>query len=145
MLETWGKRLRITPTWDLKLKLVEDEAWRKSGDIKIDCENRKAVVLINAVNPKWENIEEVIVHELFHLKLYPLDQVTENLISACFETGTDAYEFAMTQFMSALEQTVEEMAKTYLLEHGENRSLSFQNVERKQSFDELYHGLKTLE
>ena len=68
------------PGWDISLEIVRDEHWRKSGDIKIDCDGRKAIVMLNAKNRKQSNLEEVICHELMHLKMYPLDQVTEGLI-----------------------------------------------------------------
>ena len=100
--------------------------------------------MLNALNPKQENLEEVIVHELMHLKMYPLDQVTESLITNAFEEGTTAQNFAYQQFFTALEQTVEELTKCFLLEIGENRSLSFGRCAKGKSFDELYNGLKAL-
>ncbi|MBO4885900.1 MAG: hypothetical protein IKS52_04170 [Clostridia bacterium] len=144
LFEKWRKKLRISPGWDVKLEIVTDPDWRKSGDIKIDCDDRKAIVLLSG-HAKQENIEEVLVHELFHLKMYPLDQTTETLIDSCFGEGSPAHDFAMTQFMTTLEQTVEELAKCFLLEFGENRSLSFGRCARQKSFDELYDGLKNLE
>ena len=81
--------------------------------------------MLNAANPKQENLEEVIVHELILLKMYPLDQVTESLITSHFEEGTPAWDFAYSQFFTALEITVEELAKCFLLEFGENRELSY--------------------
>jgi len=145
LFEKWVRKLRIVPSWDVRLELVEDAGWRKTGDIRIDCDDRKAVVLLNALNPRGANLEEVLVHELFHLKLYPLDQVTESLITETFEEGTPAYGFAMTQFMTSLEQTVEELAKCWLLEFGEDRELSFGRCRSMKSFEELYDGLKNLE
>lgn len=145
LVDKYSAKLRITPIWDVKLELVEDPAWRKTGDIKIDCDDRKAILMISAVNPKKENLEEVIVHELMHLKMYPLDQVTESLITNAFEEGTTAQNFAYQQFFAALEQTVEELTKCFLLEIGENRDLSFGRCAEKRSFDELYNGLKALE
>ena len=144
LFEGWCRKLRIVPTWDVKLELVTDPAWPKTGDIKIDCDDKKAILLLNAINPKQENLEEVVVHELMHLKLYPLDQTTESLICSSFDENSPAYDFAMRQFMTALEQTVEELTKCFLLEFGENRSLSFGRCERTQSFDDLYRGLKPL-
>ena len=144
LFEKWCRKLRITPAWDVRLEPVEDAGWRKTGDIKIDCDDRKAVVLLNVLNPRGANLEEVLVHELFHLKLYPLDQVTESLITESFEEGTPACGFAMTQFMTSLEQTVEELAKCWLLEFGEDRELSFGRCRSMKSFEELYDGLKNL-
>ena len=107
LFDKYIRKLRITPEWDVKLELVEDPTWNKTGDFKIDCDDRKAILLLNVVNPKQENPEEVIVHELMHIKMYPLDQVTESLIRNCFEEGSAASKFAYQQFFTALEQTVE--------------------------------------
>ena len=145
LVDKYSAKLRITPVWDIKIEFVEDPAWRKTGDIKIDCDDRKAVLMLNAVNPNRENLEEVIVHELMHLKMYPLDQVTESLITSTFEENTPAWDFAYRQFFTALEQTVEELSKCFLLEFGEDRDLSFGRCEKKKSFDELYNGLKSME
>ena len=102
-------------------------------------------MLLNVNNPKQENPEEVIIHELMHLKLYPLDQVTESLILSQFEEGTTACDFAYRQFFTALEQTVEELAKCFLLEFGEDRSFSFGRCKSMKSFNELYDGLKGMD
>ena len=141
----WCKKLRLTPGWDVKLEWVDDPGWRKTGDIKIDCTDHKAILMLNAANPKQENLEEDIVHELMHLKLYPLDQVTESLIVSNFEEGTPAWDFAYRQFFTSLEVTVEELAKCFLLEFGEDRALSFGRCAREKSFNELYEGLNNLE
>ena len=128
----------------MKLEFVEDPTWRKTGDFKIDCEDKKAVFLLNAANPKQENLEEVICHELMHLKMYPLDQVTESLIINAFEEGSPASNFAYQQFFTTLEQTVEELTKCFLLEFGSNRELSFGRCKEKKSFNELYDGLQSI-
>ena len=129
--EKYCAKLRISPFWDVKLQFVEDASWRKTGDIKIDCDDRKAVLLLNINNPKQE--------------MYPLDQVTESLITSCFEEETTAQKFAYQQFFTALEQTVEELTKCFLLEFGENRELSFGRCSLQKSFHELYDGLSNLE
>ena len=41
LLERYCKKLRITPVWDVKLELVEDASWCKTGDVKIDCETER--------------------------------------------------------------------------------------------------------
>ena len=145
LFEKYIRKLRITPAWDVKLELVEDSDWPKTGDFKIDCDDRKAVLLLNAASPKQENLEEVIVHELMHINMYPLDQVTESLIVNCFEEDSAASNFAYQQFFTALEQTVEELTKCFLLEFGDNKELSFGRCGGMKSFDELYDGLKNIE
>ena len=145
IFDKWIRKLRLTPAWDVKLEFVENPAWPKTGDFKLDCDDRKAIQLLNIASPKQENLEEVIVHELMHIKMYPLDQVTESLITACFEEGTAARDFAETQFFVALEQTVEELTKCFLLEYGENKELSFGRCRRQTSFNDLFDGLKNIE
>ena len=143
--EYWSRKLRIKPQWDIKLELVTDREWKKTGDFKIDPTDRKAVIMINAVNPKQENLDEVIVHELMHIKMYPLDQVCESLILSSFEEGSKASDLAYRYFFENLEITVEELAKCFLLEYGENKELSFGRCRNMKSFDELYDGLKKIE
>lgn len=141
----WVGKLRLTPGWDVKLEWVEDPEWRKTGDFKVDCDDKKAILMLNAANPKQENLEEVIVHELMHLKLYPLDQVTESLILTQFEENSPAQSFAYQQFFHTLECTVEELTKCWLLEFGESKAFSFGRCKQQKSYTELYDGLKNLE
>lgn len=145
LFDKYIRKLRITPAWDVKLEFVDDPAWQKTGDFKIDCDDRKAILLINAVNPKQENLEEVIVHELMHIKMYPLDQVTESLITNCFEEGSPARSFAYQQFFTTLEQTVEELTKCFLLEFGDRKDFSYGRCQCGKSFNELYEGLKSID
>ncbi len=143
--DKWCQKLRIIPEWDVQLELIDDESWHKTGDFKIDCDDHKAILMLNVKNPKQENLEEVIVHELMHLKLYPLDQTTEALICSIFQEGTSEWDFAYRTFFHTLEATVEELTKCYLLEFGENRKLSYGRCKQMKSFNELYEGLKNLE
>jgi len=145
IFDKYCKKLRVTPVWDVKLELVDDPKWRKTGDFKIDCDDRKAILLLNVRNPKQENMEEVILHELMHLKMYPLDQVTESLIVNSFEEGSPAQDFAYQQFFTALEQTVEELTKCFLLEFGEDKTLSYGRCAGQKSFNDLYDGLNNIE
>ena len=143
--DKWCKKLRLIPDWDIKLEFVDDESWTKTGDFKVDCTDKKAILLLNEVNPKDENLEETIVHELMHLKMYPLDQFTEGLILSTFEENTPACNLAYRGFFETLEQTVEELAKCFLLEFGENKEFSFGRCKQQKSFTELYDGLNDLE
>ena len=42
IFDQYCKKLRITPVWDVKLELIDDPEWQKTGDFKIDCDDRKA-------------------------------------------------------------------------------------------------------
>lgn len=136
--------LRLKNNWDIKLELVNDDSLKKTGDFKIDPDDKKAILMINARNPRNENIEEVIIHELLHLKLYPLDQLTETLIDSHYQVNTNEYNTIYNQFMTMLEVTVEELTKCFLQEYGDNKELSYGRCKERKSFNELYEGLKPL-
>ena len=144
IFEKWVEILRLKNNWDIQLKIMKEESFWKTGDFKVDPTDRKAILMLNGLNPKQENMEEVIVHELLHLKLYPLDQLTEGLIEGHYEEGSPAYETIYTQFMVMLEITVEELTKCYLGAFGENKELSYGRCAGTKSFNELYEGLKPL-
>ncbi|MBU5593155.1 hypothetical protein KQI89_15505 [Clostridium sp. MSJ-4] len=129
LLNKWQEILRLRD-WDIKLKIVDKE-WRKSGDIKIDMDDKKAVMLINN-NPKFENMEELVVHELLHLKLWGMDQMLEGFINQVFgEDEKDLKkEFAMNQFFIMLESTVEDLTKGFLKANGCKEELSFGRLQK---------------
>lgn len=145
IFDKYTKKLRIVPEWDIRLEFVEDEDWKKTGDFKIDPTDKKAILMLNAASPKDENIEETIVHELMHIKMYPLDQVCESMIINMFEEGSKEQNFAYQTFFETLEVTVEELAKCFLLEFGENTEFSFGRMKKIKSFNELYDGLNKLD
>ncbi|WP_099951287.1 hypothetical protein [Ezakiella peruensis] len=145
IFDKYTKKLRIVPEWDIRLEFVEDEDWKKTGDFKIDPTDKKAILMLNAASPKDENIEETIVHEFMHIKMYPLDQVCESMIINMFKEGSKEQNFAYQTFFETLEVTVEELAKCFLLEFGENTEFSFGRMKKIKSFNELYDGLKKLD
>ena len=135
-LRKWQERLRLKD-WDIKLQLINQE-WNKTGDIKIDMRDKKAIVMINNYNPKENNLEPVIIHELLHLKLWGMDQMIEQLIYLVFgkDENDPKFDFAYTQFMNTLESTVEDLSKSFLTLDGEDKKISFERVQ-KQVDDEL--------
>ncbi len=126
----WQDILRLRD-WDIRLTIVNVE-WRKTGDIKIDADDKKAVIMVNGVNPKQENLEEVIIHELLHLKLWGMDQMLEQLLFNVFgqDENDPKHDFAHTQFMTLLESTVEDLTKGFLTVGGSSKELSFGRVQK---------------
>jgi len=124
-LRKWQEHLRLRD-WDILLKPV-DTPWRKTGDIKIDMDDRKAVLMVNVCNPKQTNAEALVVHELLHLKLWAMDQMIDSLLCAVYgeDESDPRREFAYTQFMITLESTVEDLAKGYIALGGEDKRMSF--------------------
>ena len=135
-LRKWQERLRLKD-WDIKLQLINQE-WNKTGDIKIDMTDKKAIVMINNYNPKENNLEPVIIHELLHLKLWGMDQMIEQLMYLVFgkDENDPKFDFAYTQFLNTLESTVEDLSKSFLTLDGEDKKISFERVQ-KQVDDEL--------
>jgi len=131
LLSKWQSILRLRD-WDLKLELVTKE-WRKTGDVKIDLDNKAAIVLINNCNPHRLNIESVIIHELIHIKLWGMDQMIETLFECVYgEDKLDPrHSFAYTQFMELLETTTEDLAKGYTELGAEDKSLSFGRIQQE--------------
>jgi len=129
LLNKWQDILRLRD-WDIKIHIVEKE-WRKSGDIKIDMDDKKAIMLVNS-NPKSNNLEELVVHELLHLKLWGMDQMIENSINTIFgvDDNDPKRDFAMNQFFMLLECTVEDLTKGYLAANGSKEELSFGRMQR---------------
>jgi len=127
VLARWQPILRLAD-WDIDLRLVTTP-WRKTGDVKVDLDDRKAVLLLKAGQPS-EHLGEVLVHELLHLRLYALDQMLVQLLDAVY--GTDAEDprraFAETQFMTLLESTTEDLTKALLAASGSSTPLTFERL-----------------
>lgn len=144
IFEKWIRILRLKNQWDITFELIEHDDFKKTGDLKIDCTDKKAIVFLNAKNPKKENMEEVICHELLHLKLYPLDQLTEGMILSLYEQGSKESNYLYHQFFTTLEITVEEMTKCFLEAFGNDKQLSYGRCKELKSYNELFDDLKNL-
>lgn len=127
----WQDTLRLRD-WDIKYEIVNTE-WRKTGDIKIDQDDRKAIVLINNYNPKQTNLEALIIHELLHLKLWGMDQMIERLIYSVFgqDEADPKFNFAYSQFMTLLESTVEDLSKSFVKLGAEDKEISYGRVQKQ--------------
>ena len=122
--------------WNLKLEFVEKD-WKNTGNIKVDMDDKSAIVYINVFNPKSDNLEEVIIHELCHLKMWKLDLYCESLLDATFDNKeSKEYRFGYNQFMSSLEQTVQEFAKTYVKFLAKDKNLSFKRCDNRMQYKE---------
>ncbi len=134
-LEKWQDILRLRD-WDIKPVVVKQK-WRKSGDVKIDRDNRMAAVMIHESTVP-AHLEEVVVHELLHLKLYGMDQLIEETLNILFgaDDSDPKKEFATGMFMLELESTVEDLTKALLTAHTNQTDFWFKRVD-KQISDEL--------
>ena len=127
-LDKWQPIVRLTD-WDIKVQMVTKQ-WRKSGDVKVDLEDKKAILLINQ-KPVCENIDELVVHELVHIKLYGMDQMLDDLLCVLYgRRKSKKKAFAYMQFMSLLESTVEDLTKGVLAANTTKKPLSFGRLQR---------------
>lgn len=127
MIDRWSDILRLRD-WDIRHTVVQGD-WRKRGDIKIDTSNRMAVLMVHhEVDDSF--IEELVVHELLHLKLYYMDQMIEELIDLVYGTDEEdpRREFARSRFMDTLESTTEDLTKALLAASGSPGELNFDRV-----------------
>lgn len=131
ILSRWQNILRLRD-WDIKLELV-NQNWRKTGDVKVDRDDKKAVLMLNVYNPTSQNVEEIIIHELLHIKLWDMDQMLERFLHGVFENDPDdpRFQFAYNQFMVLLESTVEDLTKGYMEVGAENKELCFGRLEKE--------------
>ena len=131
LLQKWKALLRLSD-WDIKLELVTN-AWRKTGDVKIDQADKVAIVLINTCNPKQTNIEAVIIHELLHIKLWGMDQMIETLLHAVYgeEETTPQFSFVYAQFMALLECTKQDLTKGYVALGAQDKSVSYGRIQQQ--------------
>ena len=140
ILRRWQGLLRLSD-WDIELRVVDPETnWRKRGDVKIDTANRMAIVLVRG-DVQQRHLEELVIHELLHIRLYALDQMIEELMN-CFY-GKDAADskrsFAHSTFMEILESTTEDLTKALMDASGSSGELSFRRLEREVE-QELRNG-----
>lgn len=128
-LDKWQPILRLSD-WDIRARIVMKK-WRKSGDIKVDSEDKKAILFVNQ-RPVCENIEELVVHELLHIKLYGLDQMIDDLLCVLYgRRKSKKRAFAYMQFMSLLETTVEDLTKGVLAANTTEKPLSFGRLKKR--------------
>lgn len=130
-VDKWQDILRLRD-WDIKLEFVTRE-WRKTGDVKIDQDDKTAIVLVNDCNPKQTNMEALIIHELIHIKLYGMDQMIEELLHAVYGDDEEdpKFSFAYTQFMLLLEKTTEDLAKGFTSLGADDKSISFGRIQKQ--------------
>jgi hypothetical protein len=128
-VDKWQDILRLRD-WDIKLEFVTNE-WHKTGDVKIDQADKTAIMLINNRNPKVTNIEEVVIHELLHIKLWGMDQMIENLLHCVYgeDEADPKLAFATTQFMEMLEATAQDLTKAYRDLGAEDKSVCFGRIQ----------------
>ncbi len=129
-LNKWQPLLSLSD-WDIRSVIVKKE-WRKSGDVKIDESNRMAALMIKSdLDPAY--LEQVVIHELLHIKLWGLDQMIEESLNALFgeEDSEGKRVFAFGQFMRELEATTQDLTRALLDVSGFKGDYLFNRVQKQ--------------
>lgn len=130
-LAKWQPLLSLSD-WDIRSVIVHKKVWRKSGDVKIDESNRMAAVMIKS-DLDQAYLEEVVVHELLHIKLWGLDQMIEESLNSLFgkEDSEGKRIFAQGQFMRELEATTQDLTRALLDASGFDGEYLFNRVQKE--------------
>ena len=129
-LDKWKPLLSLSD-WDIRPVVVEKE-WRKSGDVKIDGSNRMAAMMIKS-DIDTAFLEEIVVHELLHIKLWGLDQMIEESLNALFDKNDIEGKryFAQGMFMNQLETTTQDLTRALLGASGFEGDYLFKRVQKE--------------
>jgi len=90
LLEQWKPVLGLSD-WSIRVELVDFAREWQSGDVKVDMVEKSALVLMS--RRPFRDEERVLVHELVHIVLWPLDQVAMDLAGTA-ATGSREREMA---------------------------------------------------
>lgn len=126
----WQPLLSLSD-WDIRPVVVQKD-WRKSGDVKIDESNKMAAVMIRSdLDPAY--LEQIVVHELLHIKLWGLDMMIEESLNALFgeEDSEGKRYFAQGQFMRELEATTQDLTRALLEASGFKEQYLFNRVQKQ--------------
>ncbi|MDQ7794753.1 MAG: hypothetical protein RDU89_10160 [bacterium] len=107
--------------------MVEFIRERQSGDLRVDAENRQALVML--AGQPWRRDEElVLVHELMHLVLWQLDRLLDESVALAFpEPGQR--EFAGNRHLESLEEICERLARALVTaERGTAPVLNYEGL-----------------
>ncbi len=44
LLQKWRRILRLEESWDVKLEIVMESSFQKTGDLKVDCTDKKGLL-----------------------------------------------------------------------------------------------------
>jgi hypothetical protein len=129
-LAKWKPLLSLSD-WDIRPVVVRKE-WRKNGDVKIDSSNRMAALMVK-FDLDTDYLEEIVVHELLHIKLWGLDQMVEESLNALFDENDSEGKryYAQGQFMEELETTTQDLTRALLGAGGFEGDYMFKRVQKQ--------------
>ena len=110
-IKKWKKRLGFSG-WKIDAKITvfkRPDGFPQQGDFRVNYPKKKATILIGASLKL--SVEKIIVHELVHLMLWPLDQKIMSTIKRLPKTEQKRIE---DDFLGKLEKVVNRITKSFL-------------------------------
>lgn len=110
-IKKWKSQLGLFG-WKIDAKITvfnRADGFPQQGDFRVDYPKKKATILIGA--SLKSSVEEIIVHELVHIMLWPLDQRVVLMIQ---NLPPPEQKKAEDNFLGKLEKVVDHITKSFL-------------------------------
>ncbi|MEK9180602.1 MAG: hypothetical protein AAB897_04290 [Patescibacteria group bacterium] len=110
-IKKWKSRLGFSD-WKIDAKVTvfkRADGFPQDGDFIVNYGKKRATILIGTILKS--SVEEIIVHELVHLMLWPIDQKTMSTIR---QLPQSKQKRAKSGFLDELEEVVEQITKSFL-------------------------------
>ncbi len=110
-IKKWKNRLGFSE-WKIDVKIVtfnRADGYPQQGDFRTSHSKNKATILVGIVLKS--SVEEIVVHELVHLMLWPIDQKTIAIIK---KLPRAKQKKAEGDFLGKLEKVVAQITKSFL-------------------------------
>jgi hypothetical protein len=110
LLKKWQKRC-LLQRWNITIMSQPEEDWDKNGLCVIVPGSERASVLVSKYPESDMGIEHIVLHELTHLMLVPLDEVKDTWKPALDESQRELFD---RQFTLAMEKVVDHVSRALL-------------------------------
>ena len=110
-IEKWKIRLGFSD-WEISAKITafrRTDGFLQDGDIVVNYSKKQAIILVGTTLKAL--VEEVVIHELVHLMLWPLDQKIISIIKTLPRTEQKRAE---EDFLGKLEDVAAQITKAVL-------------------------------
>ncbi|HEX7002653.1 MAG TPA: hypothetical protein VF168_00490 [Trueperaceae bacterium] len=114
LVEKWKPVLGLSE-WAIRVELVDFSREWQSGDVKVDEVEKSALVLMS--RRPFRDEEQVLLHELVHVVLWPLDRAAMDLVETAPQNSRER-ELGEAMIFRALEPVTEQLTAALLRASG---------------------------
>ncbi len=110
-IKKWKKHLGFVG-WKIDAKITtfnRADGYPQQGDFRMNFSKKRATILLGT-NLRW-SVEEIVLHELVHIMVWPIDQ---QAISAIRKLPRQKQAKAEDKFLGELEAVVDQITKSFL-------------------------------